>query len=455
MEFVSGGTLEKFINEFREIPQAVVVSTTRDILQGLDFLHSKHIIHRDIKPANILIQTGASGAISSVKLADFGVSKVATMLGSVRSASGLKGTIPYMSPRAFRSDHIPQSDLWAVGCTVKEMLTGVGSWHGSGFGVEALPYKVGQERQTPPLRVTFVGSEYDLTSDDVTAAFLERCWAAEAAPDTVDANVLLEHMFLQRVSTSPTGSGEVNVVVNDDRSNQTPRTLVFNSISTGGTSQVGQSLMTANPKWSGSTTIFRESPPVPLTWSTFWDRCSLLPEFAKLPFNRKFSHLQGIIRYCMCREGLPASSDPDVIDFLDDFKPFMNYFDDCVGMICDLDDLNHRKCFKLGVSTREAEALIREAPRGSYLLRPSGREKGKLVITCQRRRSSTSAAAPVHYVVVKEDGLLCLYSESASPRAPTILQLIHGLHAEWPEQFREGAGCRELPLSTDYYQSES
>lgn len=90
---------------------------TKQILQGLAYIHSRHIIHRDIKPSNILVCSN-----KTVKIADFGLARVysdrdmscGVVTRSYRAPELLLGSAGY-------SDSI---DVWSVGCTVGEMLQG-------------------------------------------------------------------------------------------------------------------------------------------------------------------------------------------------------------------------------------------------------------------------------------------------------------------------------------------
>ncbi|XP_064263163.1 serine/threonine-protein kinase PAK 3-like isoform X2 [Passer domesticus] len=68
MEYMDGGTLSNVISK-SYLSEEEMAAISRECLQGLDFLHSNHVIHRDVKSSNILLRTDGS-----VKLADFGLS---------------------------------------------------------------------------------------------------------------------------------------------------------------------------------------------------------------------------------------------------------------------------------------------------------------------------------------------------------------------------------------------
>lgn len=93
------------------------METTIQILDGLEFLHSRNIIHRDLKPANILLQG------NTPRLADFGIPRALRATASSQS-SNVSGTFAYMPPEGFDGRRSVQTDVWSVGVNLYQFLTG-------------------------------------------------------------------------------------------------------------------------------------------------------------------------------------------------------------------------------------------------------------------------------------------------------------------------------------------
>ncbi|KDP43623.1 hypothetical protein JCGZ_16910 [Jatropha curcas] len=117
LELATKGSLAKLYQKYR-LRDSQVSAYTRQILSGLKYLHDQNVVHRDIKCANILVD-----ANGSVKLADFGLAK-ATKFNDVKSC---KGTAYWMAPEVVNLKNRGYglaADIWSLGCTVLEMLTG-------------------------------------------------------------------------------------------------------------------------------------------------------------------------------------------------------------------------------------------------------------------------------------------------------------------------------------------
>ncbi|KAJ9612353.1 ATP binding [Cladophialophora chaetospira] len=123
LEYVPGGSIAGMLKQYNTFNETLVRNFTRQILEGLSYLHGRNIIHRDIKGANILVDNRGG-----VKISDFGVSKK-TNFNGMNSAPGtrtsLQGSVFWMAPEVVRqSGQSLKSDIWSVGCLVVEMFTG-------------------------------------------------------------------------------------------------------------------------------------------------------------------------------------------------------------------------------------------------------------------------------------------------------------------------------------------
>jgi serine/threonine protein kinase len=158
LELVPGGSITSLLQKFGPFAESMVAVYTKQILTGLEYLHANRIIHRDIKGANILVDSDGV-----VKLADFGASK---QLQNVMSATGdlhsLKGTPYWMAPEVIKqTGHGRQADIWSVGCTVIEMLTGKPPWVQFNTQVSAL-FHIASSKDPPkmPDDVSTAGSTF-------------------------------------------------------------------------------------------------------------------------------------------------------------------------------------------------------------------------------------------------------------------------------------------------------
>ncbi|KAJ8610386.1 hypothetical protein CTAYLR_003895 [Chrysophaeum taylorii] len=126
LEYVPGGSLRSLLDRFGKLEEVVVRLYSRQILLGLEYLHSQGIAHRDIKAANILVSNDGS-----VKLADFGASKRITV--ESLHATGARGSPLWMAPEVIkesapRGQGWRKADVWSLGATIIEMATGRPPW---------------------------------------------------------------------------------------------------------------------------------------------------------------------------------------------------------------------------------------------------------------------------------------------------------------------------------------
>lgn len=120
LEWVAGGSLADVLKMRRISEEGLLANYVRQILLGLQFLHDNNILHRDIKPRNILVTHKGE-----LKLTDFGLSR---HLASIGQQTRCCGTPVYMSPECMDGRFSVGSDIWAVGATMTEMITGRLPW---------------------------------------------------------------------------------------------------------------------------------------------------------------------------------------------------------------------------------------------------------------------------------------------------------------------------------------
>ncbi len=117
MELVQGITLKNFIERKGTLEIKEATGIAIQIALGLEAAHASHIIHRDIKPQNIIISKEGK-----VKVTDFGIAKAAT---SNTITSNAMGSVHYISPEQARGGYSDEkSDIYSLGVTMYEMLTG-------------------------------------------------------------------------------------------------------------------------------------------------------------------------------------------------------------------------------------------------------------------------------------------------------------------------------------------
>jgi serine/threonine protein kinase len=145
MELVEGPTLAERIRREGPLPVGDAVSITDQLLAVLDAAHDQGIVHRDVKPGNVLLTPDGTA-----KLVDFGIAKAFGDASPDLTATGeVLGTPRYLSPeQAAGHGATPQSDLYAVGVILYEMLAGEPPFTGPSATAVALAH---QRERVPPL----------------------------------------------------------------------------------------------------------------------------------------------------------------------------------------------------------------------------------------------------------------------------------------------------------------
>ncbi len=119
MEYVEGSDLKSLILRNGPLPIDHAVAIAEDVAEGLEAAHRMGMVHRDVKPQNILVSPSGE-----VKITDFGIAK--SSLSTALTETGVTfGTADYLSPEQARGfAATPRSDIYSLGVTLYEMLTG-------------------------------------------------------------------------------------------------------------------------------------------------------------------------------------------------------------------------------------------------------------------------------------------------------------------------------------------
>ncbi len=117
MEYVPGETLEAIVMREGALDVSRALDYTCQICNALDHAHGQNVIHRDLRPGNVLVTEQGL-----LKVADFGTSRVIEIAAH---GTTVIGSPPYMAPEQFHGKAVFASDIYSLGVSMYQMLTGM------------------------------------------------------------------------------------------------------------------------------------------------------------------------------------------------------------------------------------------------------------------------------------------------------------------------------------------
>ncbi|KAM6893030.1 mitogen-activated protein kinase kinase kinase 2 [Lycodopsis pacificus] len=204
MEYMPGGSIKDQLKSYGALTENVTRRYTRQILEGVSYLHSNMIVHRDVKGEGDTLCQPTSGrcsrvtrsllcsganilrdSVGNVKLGDFGASRrLQTICLSGTGIMSVTGTPYWMSPEVISGEgYGRKADIWSVGCTVVEMLTQRPPW--AEFEAMAAIFKIATQPTNPVLPAHV---------SDHCRDFLKRIFVETKQRPSADE--LLRHIFV-------------------------------------------------------------------------------------------------------------------------------------------------------------------------------------------------------------------------------------------------------------------
>ena len=178
-------------NHLENLPIRLISYITKNILLGLNYLHSNKIIHRDLKPENILMNSDGT----QIKIADFGICSNLSS-SKIFLKRTMVGTALYMAPEVLlEKKYAFDCDIWSLGCIVYEMFSGKKPY-----------FKNGDYVIKNAFQITGFSNPLEVADDEVLDRiynrdnrilldFLQKCWRGNHFYRPT-ADELLEHPFL-------------------------------------------------------------------------------------------------------------------------------------------------------------------------------------------------------------------------------------------------------------------
>ncbi|WP_423362886.1 Stk1 family PASTA domain-containing Ser/Thr kinase [Mycoplasma sp. P36-A1] len=158
MEYVEGKTLKQLIKQHGPLSVGEVIDVMEQLVSAVEHAHSRHVIHRDIKPQNVMVRSDGE-----VKLTDFGIA-IAQNSAQLTQTNSIMGSVHYLAPELAKGQQASvQSDIYALGIVMFELLTGTIPFAGDSAVNIALMH---MEEKIPSVR-EIVGSDVSQAVENI------------------------------------------------------------------------------------------------------------------------------------------------------------------------------------------------------------------------------------------------------------------------------------------------
>ena len=213
MEYIHGDTLKQVIKENAPLDEVVALSIAIQMVAALANAHKNGVVHRDIKPENILISVDGT-----IKITDFGIARAADV-STITMTTNAVGSVYYFSPEQARGGYVDEkSDIYSIGITMFEMLTGHVPFDGSNSVAIALKHL---NSEMPDIR------QYNPNVSDAVISIINKA-AAKKKDDRYDSSedllsdlklALAEKTSLQKNNDKVTNVAKDEVSIKDAAGN--------------------------------------------------------------------------------------------------------------------------------------------------------------------------------------------------------------------------------------------
>jgi len=183
MEFVDGEDLATILRRVGSLPPSQAARIAGAVARALAAAHARGIVHRDVKPGNVLI-----GRDGRVKVVDFGIARAVAEAQMTLPGTTL-GSVHYFSPEQARGETATnESDIYALGIVLYEMLTGTRPWEGDSAASVALARLTGTTPDPALVRPSLPPDVAAITRKALAPLPMDRFASAASMADALETS---------------------------------------------------------------------------------------------------------------------------------------------------------------------------------------------------------------------------------------------------------------------------